>query len=113
MTKQTIPTAYEFDDLIARLERDLAWQNVRLENCKQPDGTLAVYLRKRIAVIGYELTETRRARTKYHGKAPESPKLPHRINSDIKAARLSTNRVDGNRKTKQRANSGKPNQNRH
>lgn len=94
LTNKIIPSANEFDDLIRRLEIDLAMANVRLENCKDPNGTYADYMRKRIMVIGERLTRTRNERIKYHGKKIE-PKstVPYRTDSHTPTTSQPKNRL--------------------
>ena len=107
--KETIPTANEFDNLIERLEKDAAWQQTRLSNCREVGGTLYDYLAKRILIIGTELTITRRARIKYHGKpaAPAKVKATHRSPNDPKASSLSANKLARERHDNQNRNSRK------
>lgn len=101
-----IPTMGEYDDLIRRLEIDLAWQNVRMENCKDPYGTLADYLRKRIGIIGIELTNVRKDRVAHHGKIKQA-KVSHRIDFEPKETGRPASRLDGRRKADKTGNRGK------
>lgn len=109
MTYKVIPSANEFDDLIERLEADLRWQNARLANTRGPNGTMAVYLRKRIQTIGIRLAETRKDRIKYHGKpsTQTKAKASHRSALDPTASSLAANRLVKHGKPHKTRSSGK------
>lgn len=102
MTSSTRPPKEVYDDLIARLEKDLAWQNLRLENCREKTGTFADYLKKRIAVIGHELTKVRQERVSHYGPIEPKATVSHRTNLHSKeagkpATRLAVSRISDKR----------------
>lgn len=111
MTKDVHPTQGEYDDLIYRLEETLDRLNNRLLTVKDPNGTLAMYLRSRIRIVGQELVTVRRKRVSRYGPIKttknRNAKVPHRVNNDTKAASQSADKLAARRLSNKRGSSKK------